>query len=266
MYKLKMSSLYTVSSEFSDRKTNVSYDNIYPTDCSSIEDFQPCCSIKEKGDSGEKGDTGPKGEKGNRGEKGDTGPMGPSGLQGPEGPQGCQGIKGDDGCQGEKGDTGARGPKGQKGDNGTQGQRGPTGVRGPRGETGDKGPRGDTGEKGDTGICVCDPIVEKIRKNKIVIIDKDYKVLPYDDYIIVDSDKQITIQLYELKQKLQKNCHQETRPINIKFLSTELSKNIQHKVIVYNEKNKINGLHMMAKINNGTTLKIVPCGTNWYTY
>lgn len=258
-------SLYTVSSEFSDRKSVVDYGDVSATDFSSMSDSKPYYNIKEKGDNGEKGDTGPKGDKGPRGEKGDTGATGQTGLRGIDGPQGNQGQKGDDGREGEKGDTGPRGIKGQKGDTGPQGQRGPTGAVGPKGDIGEKGPRGDVGEKGDIGLCICNPLLEKIKKNKVVIINNDYKVLPYDDYVIIDSEKQITIQLYELKQTSAKNIHYETRPLHIKILPKTVE-NIQHKIVVYNEKNKINEQHATAKISGNTTLKIVPCGTNWYTY
>ena len=107
-----------------------------------------------KGEPGPKGDTGPKG---NQGPTGPTGPAGPRGNDGPEGPQGPQGISGQDGA---KGDTG---PKGDKGDQGQLGGRGATGARGPK------------GGKGDPGS------FDKAVKRQVVMVDKDFEKITYED-------------------------------------------------------------------------------------
>ena len=147
----------------------------------------------DKGDKGEKGDDGPagstgpagpkadKGEKGKKGDKGDRGPTGPTGPARPTGPAGTDGADrapGSQGLQGQPGKTGAQGPQGQTGIQGARGPPGPKGEKGdpggPQGPQGPQGPKGDKGEKGDSTL-------DKAIKRQIVMVDKDFEKITYED-------------------------------------------------------------------------------------
>ena len=134
--------------------------------------------VGPRGPKGEKGDKGDKGDQGMSGKKGERGLTGPAGAQGPVGPAGAQGPQGNPGLQGNKGD---RGPKGERGNTGQQGPTGKEGPQGPVGNTGSTGPAGPTGpsgpkgEKGDTGG------IDKTTKRQIVMVDKNFEKIIYED-------------------------------------------------------------------------------------
>ena len=123
-----------------------------------------------QGPKGDKGDPGKKGVKGDKGDQGLQGAQGNDGVDGAQGLQGDPGKPGATGAQGQPGTQGARGPKGEKGDPG-----GPPGPQGPAGPTGPKGPKGDKGDKGDGGI------LDKTIKRQVVMVDKDFEKITYED-------------------------------------------------------------------------------------
>ena len=157
----------------------------------------------QKGEKGEKGDPGPagpqgipgtQGPRGPKGEKGDPGPAGPQGIPGTQGLQGPAGQPGNDGAdgapgsqglQGQAGNPGKQGPQGQTGTQGPRGPRGPKeekgdpggppGPQGPQGPPGPQGPKGAKGEKGNSGI------LDKTIKRQVVMIDKGFEKITYED-------------------------------------------------------------------------------------
>ena len=144
----------------------------------------------DKGDKGDAGSTGPrgptgpkgdKGDKGDKGEKGDVGSTGPRGPAGPAGNDGADGATGSQGLQGQPGQTGAQGPQGQSGIQGPRGLTGPKGDKGdpggsqrPQGPQGPQGPKGDKGDKGDGTL-------DKTIKRQVVMVDKDFEKITYED-------------------------------------------------------------------------------------
>ena len=138
----------------------------------------PAGSPGPKGDKGDNGEKGEKGDAGAAGPKGPIGPIGPTGNNGTDGapgvqgPQGLPGKAGTQGPQGQPGLQGPRGPQGLKGDKSDSG--GPQGPQGPEGPSGPRGPKGDKGEKGDSTL-------DKAIKRQIVMADKDFEKITYED-------------------------------------------------------------------------------------
>lgn len=172
-------------------------------------------------------------------------------MRGPPGPQGC---------------VGPAGPQGRVGEEGPPGPRGPMGPVGPRGLVGPCGPKGDTGERGvqgPVGKCLCDGIPGHDTKNRIIVIDDDYQVKEGDNYIVIDSIIPKTIKLFRLTKDVPyKNESIVTDTIHIK--STIVSGN--HKIVVYNSDNSINGLQQAYSIASHQAVTLVHKGNTWFTF
>jgi hypothetical protein len=169
-----------------------------------------------------------------------------------------EGHTGKQGIQGEQGKTGCRGPEGPRGIPGYQGCTGHTGHKGDIGCIGKQGKKGKKGDKGDPGICSCESLIAE--QNTAIIITKDYKVQPYDKYIIIKSSIPRVITLYPLKDNSISDQHTKTKALHIKSLNTSGP----HKIIVGSNDNTIDDEKDHHKLNSYETLTIIPIGTAWY--
>lgn len=246
-----------------------------------------------KGDRGEQGllgQQGPAGPEGPPGPRGGQGPCGPQGLQGKQGPPGPLGPRGEKGEHGDKGDLGPPGPQGPPGGRGPQGPQGPIGPAGPEGKIGSEGPdgkagpqgpKGDRGDKGDKGergalghpgpqgpegpegTCVCSGQPGHGSDERILIINNDYTVRPTDRYVVINSAIPRTIILRALPpDPLATNVPASTRSVHIKSSITSGN----HKIVVDNPQNSINGNQPSYPLSSHQSVKLVPAGSVWYTF
>lgn len=241
----------------------------------------------EQGPLGQQGPAGPEGPVGSRGGQGGAGPQGPQGKQGPPGPPGIKGDKGDKGEKGDQGGPGIAGPVGSRGPQGPQGPIGPAGPEGkagpegPEGRHGSVGPKGDTGHVGPAGVqgnpgkqghqglegppgsCVCNGKPGHGVDEHIIIVNTDYQVKPSDRYIVINSTMPRVITLYALAQEISPmNVSVETHAVHIK--STVASGN--HKIIVANSNNNINGNQPSYSLPSHQSIRLVPTGSTWYSF
>ena len=118
------------------------------------------------------------------GTPGPPGPQGPQGEPGPEGPQGPQGETGAPGETGPQGPQGEPGVAGAQGPAGPEGPQGPSGVAGPPGPTGPQGPVGPQGPEGGSPY-------------QTILINRDYTVVEYDEYVGVQATGPVKVTLLD---------------------------------------------------------------------
>lgn len=243
----------------------------------------------DRGEPGPVGQQGPAGPEGPAGPRGGQGPAGPQGLQGkpgPAGPQGIQGPKGERGERGERGESvtgpagprgpqgpqgpigpagpeGKMGPEGPEGKRGPQGSKGDTGVPGPQGIPGQQGPQGPPGPEGPAGTCACNGKLGHGSEERIIIINSDYTIKSSDRYVVIDSVIPRTITLLPLKNDGPGfGVSVETYALNIR--SKVSSGN--HKIVVANPNNNINGNQSSYTLGSHQSVKLVPLGSTWFSF